>query len=171
MENTNKLFLSHLENSIKANPAEMAANMANLANQPFQFDQEGILDAADAEQNKNLLVLAAAWIKYFSNPNIYFDDRNKESISFCRLIAAMQSFRFLLEDVQEKPLYRAYIKMLDTPYSKYGSTLGTIHRTNMQTLSGFFFRVLDTSENVYAQMISTYMRQAYYHNWYELSFI
>ena len=171
MDKRNEQFLFDLSEGANANLVQMASNLVNLGNYVLEFDQNGILYSADAEQNKNLLVLATVWVKYFSRPDMYYDDRNEESILLCRKIADMKVFQFLLDNAQAEPTYQTYLHMMDTPYNKYGSTLGNVHRTIMQTLSGFFFRVLDMSDNVYAQIIASNIRGAYCHNWYALSYI
>jgi len=139
MREVGKKFCEMLSRNVdEINLSELAETIDKMVN-VFGFDVESLANAAPT----NAVPLSVAWVRFWSaQPEWRFDGRNEIAGRICRQFVSMDAFS-ALESNQDELALQTFATLMTVPYTRSGETLQTMHRTLMQTFSGFVFCVLE----------------------------
>lgn len=150
---------------------EIAATADAMVNN-FGFHRTELCASAMANEiaRQNMIAMSCAWIAYWAKqPEYRFDGRNKYAGMLCRSVAEISEFSKIAEHVLKTFSGKAYTEMIETPFSKYGSSLATMHKTLMQTFTGFILKCI--AEMPDFVKVAAAMREEYCDDFYVLPFI
>ena len=145
---------------------ELSHDIESMVNN-FGFHEDAVLQdlLCDDTGKKNLMELSVRWISYWGKqPEYRFDGRNEVAGHICREIVGFESFEDLSSDIGDN-----FTDLIETRH-KYGS-LATMHRTLMQTFSGFVFHAIHLIDNENARRIDEQMTDLHDEYWYCCPFV
>ena len=153
--------------------AELAKETSSMVNN-FSFVPEHVVAQLDRNPAAQCLALAMAyvWVRHWGGvPEYMFDGRNEASRRLCREIGGTEAFRMLGEVLASMDGKK--LEVAETIYTTryYGETLYTMHKTLMQTYTGFMLCVFDKDESQETGNVVAPMREKYGEKWYRLPLV
>ena len=150
----------------KENMIELSRLIESMVNN-FGFHEDAVLQdlLCDDTGKNNLTELSVRWISYWGKqPEYRFDGRNAVAGCICREIVGCRCFDDILSVIGNN-----FVALIETRH-KYGS-LETMHRTLMQTFSGFLFHAIHLLDNENARRIDEQMTDLHDECWYYCPFV
>ena len=145
---------------------ELSHDIESMVNN-FGFHEDAVLQdlLCDDTGKKNLMELSVRWISYWGRqPEYRFDGRNAVAGCICREIIGSGCFDDITSVIGDN-----FADMIETR-NKYGS-LQTMHRTLMQTFSGFLFHAIHLIDDEKTRRIDEHMTDLHDECWYCCPFV
>lgn len=171
-----EVFLTLLHKLNIENKEEMKdfASCIDVMANNFSFHRDELAKAIlnDTVSAARFDVLTAVWIDYWSKqPEYAFDGRNESARRACMRLATNAEFQDLAAQFRETSEWKAFTALIELPFSKYGTSLRTMHKTLMQTFTGLILSYIEHSPRIEYVLLSAGEQERNGDRWYRLPLV